>query len=93
MSANVSARWYSGRGAARRLLEARDGRLRGEALAVNRIAIEQQLVNGILGERITIIAVGMAARQAEHVERECDYGDVAGARERAREFLWSHYPY
>jgi hypothetical protein len=43
-----------------RVLEARDRRLRRQASAVDRIAPEQQLVEGIVGEAVGGIAIGMA---------------------------------
>jgi hypothetical protein len=49
----------------RRVLEARDRRLRRQATAVNWIACQQQFVDRILGEAVAIIAVGMPARDRE----------------------------
>ena len=49
----------------RRVLEARDRRLRGQAAPVNRVAPQQQFVDRILGEPIAVIAIGMAARDRE----------------------------
>ena len=49
----------------RRVLEARDRRLRGQAAAVDRIAPQQQFVDRILGEPVAVIAIGMAARDRE----------------------------
>ena len=49
----------------RRVLEARDRRLRRQAAAVDRIAPQQQFVDRIVGESVAIIAVGMAARDRE----------------------------
>ena len=48
------------------VLEAREGRLRGEATAVEGIAIEEQLVDRIVGQRVGIVGIGVAAREAVH---------------------------
>ena len=43
----------------------RDRRLRGERVAHHRVAPEQQLVNGIVGEPVGIVGIGMATRDTE----------------------------
>ena len=43
----------------------RDRRLRGERVARDRVPPEQQLVNGVVREAVSIVAIGMAARDAE----------------------------
>jgi hypothetical protein len=48
-----------------RVLEPRQRRLRGQALTRNRVSVEQQLVNGVVGEAVAVVAVGMAAGDAE----------------------------
>ena len=64
----------------RRVLEARDRRLRRQAAAVDRIAPQQQFVDRILGEPVAVIAIGMAAR-----DREDPLGDqIADAVRHAR---------
>ena len=47
------------------VLEPRQRRLRRQALARNRVSVEQQLVDGVVGETVAIIAVGMAAGDAK----------------------------
>ena len=47
------------------ILEARDRRLRRQALAADRIAIEQQLVDRIVGQRVGIVGIGMPAGDPE----------------------------
>ena len=47
------------------VLEPRQRRLRRQALARNRVSVEQQLVDRVLGETVAIIAVGMAAGDAK----------------------------
>ena len=47
------------------VFKARDRGLRGEGLAEDRISPEQQFMNGIVGEAVGIVAIGMAARDAE----------------------------
>ena len=54
------------RNAPRTVLEPRDRRLRGQTRARHRVAPEQQLVNWVVGEPVRIVAVGMAAGDAEH---------------------------
>jgi hypothetical protein len=54
----------------RRVLETRDGRLRRQAAAVNRVASRQQFVDRIVGEPVAVIPVGMAA-----CDREDPLGD------------------
>ena len=53
------------RAAVDRVLEPRQRRLRRQALARNRVSVEQQLVDGVVGETVGIIAVGMAAGDAK----------------------------
>ena len=53
------------RAAVDRVLEPRQRRLRGQALARNRVPVEQQLVDGVVGEAVAVVAVGMAAGDAE----------------------------
>ena len=48
------------------VLEPRQRRLRRQALARNRVSVEQQLVDGVVGETVAIIAVGMAAGDAKY---------------------------
>jgi len=67
-----------------RVLEARDRRLRRQAAAVDRIAPQQQLVDGIVGEPVRVIAVGMATRDREDPLREQIADAVRHARRRAR---------
>ena len=43
----------------------RDRRLRREGVARHRVTTEQQLVNGVVGEAVGIVGIGMAARDAE----------------------------
>jgi hypothetical protein len=52
------------------VLEAREGRLRGQGLAVDRIPSHQHLVHGILGEARSIVAVRIATRDAENSLRQ-----------------------
>ena len=47
------------------VLEPRNRRLRGQGSAGHRVAPEQQLVDGVVGEMVGVVAVGMAARDAE----------------------------
>ena len=47
------------------VLEPRQRRLRRQALARNRVSVEQQLVDGVVGETVAIIAVGMAAGRCQ----------------------------
>jgi hypothetical protein len=47
------------------VLEPRERGLGGERIAVQRIAIEQELVNGIVREPSAVVGVGVAARQRE----------------------------
>ena len=47
------------------IFEARDRRLRGERFARHRVPAEQQLMNGVVGETVGIVAIGMATRDAE----------------------------
>jgi hypothetical protein len=54
----------------RRVLEARDRRLRGQAAAVDRIAPQHQFVDRIIGQPVRVIAVGMATRDREDALRE-----------------------
>jgi len=53
-------------GPARRILEARERGLRGQGPARNRIPLEQQLVNRILGQSRSVVAVRIAAGDREH---------------------------
>ena len=53
------------RAAVDRVLEPRQRRLRGQALTRNRVSVEQQLVDRVVGEAVAIVAVGMAAGDAE----------------------------
>lgn len=53
-----------------RILEAREGGLRRQARAVDRIAIQQQLVDGVVGQGVRVIRVGVPAREAEDALRE-----------------------
>ena len=53
-----------------RVLEPRQRRLRRQARAVDRVAVEQQLVDRILGQRVRVVGVGIAARQPEDALRE-----------------------
>ena len=47
------------------ILEAREGGLRGQGGPGERIAVEQELVQGIVGQPGGVVAVGIAAGQAE----------------------------
>ena len=47
------------------VLEARQRRLRRQALAGHRVPVQQQLVDGVLGEMVGIVSVRMTARDAE----------------------------
>ena len=49
-----------------RVLEPRQRRLRAEGRARERIAVHQQLVDRIVGQPGGVVAVGVAAGQAEH---------------------------
>ncbi|MDA1093883.1 MAG: hypothetical protein O3A25_11545 [Acidobacteria bacterium] len=63
------------------VLEPRDGRLGGECVARHRVPPEQQLVDGVVGEAVGIVAIGMAARDAEDAlaEQVCQrVPDLAG---------------
>ena len=51
--------------APRPVLEPRDRRLRREVTARHRVAPEQQLVDRVVGEPVRVLAVGVAARDAE----------------------------
>ena len=53
-------------GAAHRILEPRQRRLRAQGRAGERIAVEQQLVDRIVGQPGGVVAVGVAAGQPEH---------------------------
>ena len=53
------------RGAARAVLEPRDRRLRRQGRAGHRVPPEQQLVDGVVGQVVGIVAIGMTARDAE----------------------------
>ena len=66
------------------VLEARDRRLRGQAAALDRIAPQQQFVDRIVGEPVSVIAVGMATRDREHPLRDQIADAVRHARRRAR---------
>ena len=48
-----------------RVLEPRQRRLRRQPLARNRVSVEQQLVYRVVGEAVAVVAVGMAAGDAE----------------------------
>jgi len=48
------------------VLEARQRRLRAQSWAIERIALEQQLVDRVVGQLGRVVAVGVAACQAEH---------------------------
>ena len=52
-------------GARGAVLEPRDRRLRGQGGAGHRVAPEQQLVDGVVGEMLGVVAVGMTAGDAE----------------------------
>jgi len=52
------------------VLEAGDRRLRRQRRAGNRIAVEQQLLNRILGQPVRVVGIGIAARNAEHALRD-----------------------
>ena len=54
------------RAAVDRILEPRQRRLRRQALTRNRVSVEQQLVDGVVGEAVAVVAVGMAAGDAEN---------------------------
>ena len=81
------------RAARRRLLEARHGRLRGQPQTVDRIAVEQQFVNRILGERIAIVAIRVATGDAKHAlgdqvaDRVRDLRRVPAVRQRGGQRL------
>jgi len=63
------------------VLEARQSRLRAQGRAVERIALEQQLVDRVVGQLGRVVAVGVAARQAEHALTDQvaeSMGDLAG---------------
>ncbi len=66
------------------VLETRDRRLRGQATALDRIAPQQQFVDRIVGEPVSVIAVGMATRDREHPLRDQIADAVRHARRRAR---------
>ena len=53
------------RAAVERVLEPRQRRLRRQALTRNRVSVEQQLVHRVVGEAVAVVAVGMAAGDAE----------------------------
>lgn len=48
-----------------RIFEARDGRLRGQARPADRVALEQQLLDRIVGQAVRIIGIGIAARDGK----------------------------
>jgi hypothetical protein len=48
------------------VLEPRERRLRGQRRAGQRVALEQQLVDGVVGQPGGVVAVGVATGQAEH---------------------------
>ena len=52
-------------GAARAVLESRDRGLRRQGRAGHRVPPEQQLVDGVVGQVVGIVAIGMTARDAE----------------------------
>ena len=52
-------------GPANAVLEPRDRRLRGQRLARHRVPPEQQLVDRVGGEVVSVVAIGMAAGNAE----------------------------
>ena len=51
--------------AARAVLESRDRGLRRQGRAGHRVPPEQQLVDGVVGQVVGIVAIGMTARDAE----------------------------
>ena len=53
-----------------RVLEARESGLRRQRLAGDRIAAEQQLVNGIVAQAVAVVRVGVPAGQSEDALRE-----------------------
>jgi hypothetical protein len=52
------------------ILKPRDRRLRGEGLALHRMAVEQQLLDRIVGEPVRIVPIGIAGGDAEDALRE-----------------------
>ena len=73
------------------IFKPRDRGLRGEGLPLHRIAVEQQLLDRIVGEPVGIVAIGIAGGDAEDALREHvrqrmrDAGRVAGVRETGRQ--------
>jgi hypothetical protein len=55
---------------AQRVFEARDGRLRGQARAADRVAVKEQLLNRIVGQSVGIIRIGIAARDRKDALRQ-----------------------
>jgi hypothetical protein len=51
---------------AHRVLEPREGRLRGQGRAGERIAVEQQLVDRVVGQPGGVVAVGVATGDPQH---------------------------
>ena len=68
----------------RRALEPRDRRLRRQAAALDRVAPQQQFVDRIVGESVSVIAIGMATRDREDTLRDQIAHPVRHARRRAR---------
>ena len=66
------------------MLEARNGRLRGQAAAVDRVAPQQQSVDRIVGESVAVIAIGVATRNREDPMRDRIADAVGHPRRRAR---------
>ena len=75
----------------RTALEARDRRLRRESLAGDRIAVEQQLVDRVVRQRVGVVGVGMPAGDAVDALRQQvaprvpDTRGVAAVGQRGRE--------
>ena len=68
----------------RRVLEAREGGLRRQANAGDRVATQQQFVDRIVGEVVGVIAVRMATRNREDTLREQIAHAMRHARRRPR---------
>ena len=67
-----------------RVLEARDRRLRRQARAVDRVAVQQHFADRIVGEPVGVIAVGMATGDRKDLLREPVADAMRHARRRAR---------